>query len=690
MHIDTKINKVIQDIDKVICDNIRLKGSVDQGFLSQNIMSQLRHFVEHISLKVYSSSHDIDAINYENIKTALAFVRKRGELNFLTKFHKWLQISASHYTLDGNGSERLMLKYYEYLLRAKKYLETNYGFAVLENILDFPIDQDPSLCEYRTKISEKIDLQNQDSANNGAANHYYIYKVRPFFVKKEVYYEVTFSEVNDRISKFDRVIAFTSIDIPDNYAARLTLVDDLINVLGRSMPIKIIKNWESSIRPCEFKNFAKIFGEQINIQRSVEYKEIMKFLDNTHLNLVDLVNSPPDFYDRLRNLATQNSKQIKIFSALDKARNILMNKKPGHNLVRYLLLRMNNRIIKQQYKYDGCYKLSDLNLKYECIPFDEMPYNTSPVGHNPKIADLLECIPPEGREHELFARLIKNNVEYRGILYTSIEDIKGFDNVDNLIKRYNSKLYYKHKDRELDRYLDNIFIRSYEEDTLNIVRKLLKLSANGLGGYAESVESWLKETSYNIDDPDKEKALRELFKQSKAALIYGAAGTGKSTMINHVSQHFSDKDKLYLANTNPAVDNLRRKVTTANYTFRTIAKHMLSVDDNDYDILFIDECSTVSNSDMLKILNKTKFKLIVLVGDVYQIESILFGNWFSVIRFFIPQSSVFELTNPFRTDKTELLNLWDKVRNTDDDILESITKNNYSQRLDESVFSSTY
>ena len=85
-------------------------------------------------------------------------------------------------------------------------------------------------------------------------------------------------------------------------------------------------------------------------------------------------------------------------------------------------------------------------------------------------------------------------------------------------------------------------------------------------------------------------------------------------------------------------------------------------------------------------LEKTSFKLLVLVGDVYQIESIQFGNWFGIIRSFIPSTSVFELTTPFRTKSESLLGFWDKVRNIDDDIAEVIARNGYSTVLDKSLF----
>ena len=235
---DNAIDKAIHDTDRVICENIGLKDNMDRGLLSQNILAQLRNFVEYTSLKIYSSSYSVTAIDTVNTKAALSFVRARGELGFLSRFHKLLQISASHYTLDGDGSERLMLKYYEYLLRIRKYLKENYGLTVLDKISDFPINQDPSSSEYREKISEKINLQNQYGAGSSVTDRYYIHKVCPFFVGDAVYYEVTFYDANDRTSKSNRVIAFTSIDIPDNYAARLVLANDSIDVFGQKMPIK--------------------------------------------------------------------------------------------------------------------------------------------------------------------------------------------------------------------------------------------------------------------------------------------------------------------------------------------------------------------------------------------------------------------------------------------------------------------
>ncbi|MFQ9345452.1 MAG: AAA family ATPase [Coprococcus sp.] len=43
----------------------------------------------------------------------------------------------------------------------------------------------------------------------------------------------------------------------------------------------------------------------------------------------------------------------------------------------------------------------------------------------------------------------------------------------------------------------------------------------------------------------------------------------------------------------------------------------------------MDECSVIDNRTMEKIVNKIKGNsLLILAGDIHQIEAIEFGNWF--------------------------------------------------------------
>ncbi len=66
----------------------------------------------------------------------------------------------------------------------------------------------------------------------------------------------------------------------------------------------------------------------------------------------------------------------------------------------------------------------DLKLQYGCIPFDTMPFCTSLPGHNPRFWDLVESLDTTGRDHELLARRVKNNVERHGMLYTPVADLE--------------------------------------------------------------------------------------------------------------------------------------------------------------------------------------------------------------------------------------------------------------------------
>ncbi|MGW9631893.1 ATP-dependent DNA helicase [Agromyces sp. NPDC055520] len=676
----------IRSIDEVIRGNIDTLSD-NRGLLSQNMLQQLRHLTEGAAVLAHTRDASTE-YEYDAIEAGLAHIRSQGKLGFLRRFHKMLQPSASHYTFDGDSSERLMLKYYEHLVRIRTFLSDEFGMNVLDNLESFPIDLDPSLREYHEKIAARIEAVREMPESGDRSSRYYIRKTRPFFVGGRIYYEVTFTNPVDRASKFDRVIAFTDQDISDRYAASLTLRADAIQVLGQTMPILVIRKWEVSIRPCEFDNFARFFGPRTKVNTgSPEYRLLMRYLTSTGSTLLDLVDLPDARYAAIKAAVTERSQTPHIFPVLDKARVAIRSREPGFVLLRYLLLQMRNAVLREQWSPDSCGGLSGLNLQWGCIPFDQMPFCTFPLGHRPRFWDLMEAIDPTDRTHELLARRVKNNVDRRGMLYTPLTELESFGDVPALIQRHNDLLYYKHKARSLDVDRGHVYIRGYENDTVKIVEKVQEYAGSGVGGWTEAMERWLAERPTLVNDPIKAAALKALFKDSRVALIYGAAGTGKSTTIDYIAQRFNGEPMLFLANTHPAVDNLKRRVQTQHGEFRTIASHNWRTgSDPEYEVVVIDECSTVSNEALLRVLQKTKFKLLVLVGDVYQIESIQFGNWFGIMRSFVPSSSVFELETPYRTTNANLLSLWQKIRNLDDDITETMERGENSTVLSEELF----
>lgn len=663
----------------------------DRGFMSQNILGQLRNLIDHICVKIFIADGGKKAEKeYDNIKNATAYVKRGNSLNFLGRFHEFLLISASHYSFDGDSSERLMLKYYEYLLRTKNYMKDRFGMDLLEDLDKFPLDTDPALKVYHEAIASRIDSLNLASVST-REYRFCIEKIKPLFVNGRIYYEVTFIPANDRVSKFDRIIAFTALELPSFYAIYLRLVSTTIEIDGMVMPVNIIVDSRLAVRMCELRNFSKIFGSPIPVSKTKEYSNLMNFLHTSRMSLTDVMDFPDGDYDDFVREIGHDAKSDNISAMLGKARNVIKNGLPGANVLRYLLLRLNNRLIKRQLHSEPRWIMGDLCLKPQCKPFDKLPFAFSLVEHNPRFSDLIASIPPAGHEGELLARRLRENAEQEGRLFTPLGELSMFGDasqLESLADEFNRSLHPKHVGARIELFKGHYYIHEYEENVCKVLGALKKLSAGGgVVNYTKTVDSWLASPGTDTRARSREKELKSLFANSKLALIYGAAGTGKSTFINFISNIFDSNSKLYLANTNPAVDNLQRKVDASGTTFMTISRFLAGNGvGRHYDILFVDECSTVSNMDMCELLECADFSLLVLVGDTYQIESIRFGNWFDIAYQAFRKPVRVELEDVYRTTDTSLLNVWTRVRTLSTEIVEYLAKGNCSARLDNSIF----
>ena len=272
MDFEDQILRTCENIDKNLANN---KLCDERGFVSQAILSQLRNLVEYIFQKIHSSEEKIDTNEYQQTinENAIKYIKsKGGNFTFLIRFHNFLDKSVSHYTLTENSSERLMLKYFMYLVECKNFLRERYKIEVLRNLDKFPLNLDKKFMEYYEKIAEK--LENQGILNNYYKENgvYYITKIKPFIVKGQIYYEVTFVNAVDNFSKFDKLIAFCKFRIFDNYAVNLWIRNENIEILNKSLQVKIIDFLEVAIRPAELQNFGKIFGLSQKISKTNEYK----------------------------------------------------------------------------------------------------------------------------------------------------------------------------------------------------------------------------------------------------------------------------------------------------------------------------------------------------------------------------------------------------------------------------------
>lgn len=683
------IDNLIKTIDEQFCDHLALFDSskLSRGFISQDLLDISRNLVEHIAVKIHAYGENID-IDWEPIKSALEFLRRSNKYQFLVSFHNFLQESKSHYTPDKDGAERLMLKYYHFYLEIREFMKTEFSMDILGNLENFPVDTDTSLDEFHRKIAEQIDCIT-DSYNINYTDRMYVYKIIPFTVGYKIYYEITLTPAYNTASRFDRFICYSYIRIPSHYAVRAHLRSECINVYDRPMPVYILTGYQVSIRPCELNHYASVLGANICIRsKEHEYQGMMSYLSRSGVSLLDIAESSQKEYDWIKQQMFGQSKATLFEDILDRSRNVIINNRQGSNVIRYLLHTLNNRVIKAQINDKPEPKLSGLYLKPGCIPFDTMPFASSLIRHNPESDKLLGCINPEGHDCEFVARFILNNMRDNGVLYTSRKELEEYtDRIDDKISTFNHQLYAGHPGRRIEKFGKNLYVKGAFGDTKFIIDKLREAASDTVPGYSVAAGSWLASNS-NIDSKEKKDIISRMFTQSRVFMIYGAAGTGKTYTLNIISQLFNGNTKLFLATTNPAVENLRRKITADNKTFMTISKFLMpSCSNTEYEILILDECSMVGNADMAKILRKAKYKLLVLAGDTHQIESIDFGNWFSLAKYFVPQHAWHELESPFRTKDQRLLEFWEKVRDLKGDITEHIVRHQYYSKLDSSIFS---
>lgn len=183
---------------------------------------------------------------------------------------------------------------------------------------------------------------------------------------------------------------------------------------------------------------------------------------------------------------------------LDGCREFIKNNKSGSNVIRYLLHTLNNKVIKTQYVLENNSVLSGLRLEYGCIPFDQIPFASSLIQHNPSISELYGCINSDNREHEIIARFILENMSTNGVLYTTDKELKKFaSDAEQLVDKFNDKVYYKHRARRnIAKFGDNYYIKGALTDTKTIIKALQEKSLEGLQGYENAMHSWILKVNY--------------------------------------------------------------------------------------------------------------------------------------------------------------------------------------------------
>ena len=363
----------------------------------------------------------------------------------------------------------------------------------------------------------------------------------------------------------------------------------------------------------------------------------MNFLTRTGMNLFDLINiHENNFQNALDQIYGEtNTNTFKdVLIKLRRDYSLSSNKK-GKHTIRYILLNLREETLEfvLPNTFDKYCLSDDLYITSRCYPFEKKPFISNLAGRKTSkgnIKDILEITNGSAEFDTVRPYLtIESMIRETGELYFDIDSVASRE----AIKKYNSSLDQWECSNGFMINEENGFlsIASYETTTIFILNKLQKFSKISNRGQRESNLRYLKQCNINFEDPLKKVALQKLFVNSQVMLIYEAAGTGKTTLINYISNMMNQSKKLFLTKTHTALQNLERRIENPGLDsdFISIDSFTKTITLTDYDIVFVDECSIIDNRTMKRLLEKIdESTLLVLAGDIYQIESIDFGNWF--------------------------------------------------------------
>lgn len=637
-------------------------------------------------------------LGYENVYERLAWeiAQFNVETKYLCNFLKGIKYVGSRIPDDGQA-ERLMLKYYSYLWEIRRFLKNSYDIKVLDNLEEFPLNTDKLDEEYYKMVAHSISSIDL-TPKNPTVTRYYIQRKTPFFVNGERYFEITLKLAGRFATKFNRITVYTKENISTRYSMQIAYENAEITLWGVKNKVKVVTNWKVSVDPRCLNLLSKILYKSTKISSKYgEYNSLMNFLTKTGMNFLDIIRLSDANYNKVLNdiFGKTNTSEIKeIFDEL-KLKYSKSSSQSGQYTIRYILLNLREETIEEVLPdlHNVRTLKNGLYISSKCYPFEIKPFISNIAGGKSskgRLTDILEIVDDPQKYNIVRPYLeIERQIKETGELYFNMDSVANLEKVD----KYNANLDEWEKGQGFSIKSNNklLFIEFYVKTTLSILTKLISLSKCENKGQKTVNAEYIKRCNNDFDDKIKESALKNAFVNTNVMLIYGAAGTGKTTLMNHISNMMCDSKKLFLSKTRTALENLERNIKNpgADGIFKTIDSYAKSSTILDYDIVFIDECSTIDNRMMDMFLKKVnKETLLVLSGDVYQIESIDYGNWFYYAKDIIKsKDSNVELFSTWRTDKEELKSLWSEVRTVEPIITEKLSMDGpFSSDIGEDIF----
>lgn len=478
-----------------------------------------------------------------NLRVAWELALMNIETKFLSTFLQGLRYIGLRVPEKGQY-ERLMLKYYGFLWRIRNYLKEFHSIYVLINLEKFPRETNDEDEEYNKLLATSIETT-VSTHNPIRPNRYYVQKKVPFYVGAERYFEITLQLADKYATKYNRLTVYSKIDVSSNYSIQVGCAETEILLWERPSRIKVITNWRVSIEPAALNKLSKIVGGDKRLSSKYnEYVALMDFLTQTGINLLDFIDLRDERFNELidsiyNKTNTQSFKDVLLSIHNNFSENSTVF---GKNTIRYALIKLREELLEDLLPedIDEALNSSLVYLSKKCYPFERNPilYNLPNNKTNGKTisTDVLRAIGTQNTSKYLPYIRIKHLIDSTGELYYTKDEIE-YAEGQQTISEYNDLLssWDKNQGRELKEENGYVYLDEYVKNTVFIIRNLLNFSSDGNDGQKQLNQNFVDSIDETTVDKTKILALQKVFVDSKIMMIYGVAGTGKTTLMNYIS-----------------------------------------------------------------------------------------------------------------------------------------------------------
>ena len=464
------INLFCDRLDRVIDTHLFLRKLDSECITKEEAIEIINHRCEEISMEIENLGENTELrdiisrkivrglydlcyctlilnavkMGYTDINQKLAWEvsQFKPETQYLYNFLKGLKYVGIRIPKEGQA-ERLMLKYYNYLWEIRRFLKINFSMEVLCNLSKFPLDTDTLDQRYYELVAVNIEKANL-MPSNVRISRYYIQKIVPFFVNGERYFEITLQLAGLYTTKYNRITVYSKTYIATRYSIQIAYTEVELQFWKINNKIKIINNWKVAIDPRCLNKLAKMVMIQTKISSKYrEYRELMNFLTDTEMNLLQIINLRDKKFQEVYNYIYNSTNTKDFGKVILKIRNTYGKNSTivGRYTIRYALLNLKEEVLEallpNQYN-NKC--LKDLYITNKCYPFANKPFISNIAGTKSSKGDLKDLLEIVDDRHA-FARYlpylrIEKLIRETGELYF---DKKLIGN-DKAIKEYNDGL----------------------------------------------------------------------------------------------------------------------------------------------------------------------------------------------------------------------------------------------------------